>query len=252
MLAVCRGFNMIEKAMDYVALDLETTGLSPRDDRIIEIGAVKYSGGKKGESFATFVNPGIHIPPRITEITGIDDTMVFSAPVVEEVLKELLDFIGELPVLGHNVSFDYGFICQKALDMKIKYHAQGIDTHKISRKLLTGLESRSLENLCSFYNIVEEPRHRAFSDAAAAARLYDCLYDEAVGRTEEDFEGLFLPADMAYTAKKDTPITPKQINFLRSLMRQHGVELEVELESLTKSQASREIDKILSTYGRTF
>ena len=243
---------MIEKAMNYVALDLETTGLSPRDDMIIEIGAVKYLGGKKADSFAAFVNPGRHIPQKITEITGIDDSMVLSAPAVEKVLGELLDFIGELPVLGHNVSFDYSFICQKALDMKIKYHAKGIDTHKISRKLLTGLDSRSLESLCSFYNIVEEPRHRAFSDAAAAAKLYDCLYDEAVGRAEENFVGLFLPEDMTYTAKKDTPITPKQINFLRSLIRQHGVVLDRELESLTKSQASREIDKILSTYGRTF
>ena len=242
---------MIKKAMDYVALDLETTGLSPRDDRIIEIGAVKYLGGEKGESFATFVNPGIHIPPRITEITGIDDTMVLAAPAVEEVLGELLDFIGELPVLGHNVAFDYGFICQKALDMKIRYHAIGIDTHKISRKLLSGLESRSLESLCGFYGIVEEPRHRAFSDAAAAARLYDCLYEEAENRDGEDFGEIFLPEEMSYTAKKDTPITPKQINFLRSLMRQHDVVLDREIESLTKSQASREIDRILSTYGRT-
>lgn len=243
---------MIKKAMDYVALDLETTGLSPRDDRIIEIGAVKYLGGEKVERFAAFVNPGIHIPTRITEITGIDDNMVLAAPAVEEVLGELLDFIGELPVLGHNVAFDYGFICQKALDMKIKYHAIGIDTHKISRKLLSGLESRSLESLCGFYGIVEEPRHRAFSDAAAAARLYDCLYEEAKSREGEDLGEIFLPEEMAYTAKKDTPITPKQINFLRSLMRQHDVVLDRELESLTKSQASREIDRILSTYGRTF
>lgn len=242
---------MIEKAMDYVALDLETTGLSPRDDMIIEIGAVKYLGGKKSDSFSTFVNPQIHIPQRIVEITGIDDDMVLSAPLLDDVLINLLDFIGSLPVLGHNVVFDYSFICQKALNMKIKYHAQGIDTHKISRKLLMGLESRSLENLCSFYNIVEEPRHRAFSDAAAAARLYDCLYTEAVGRTDEDFGGLFLPEDMTYSAKKDTPITPKQIGFLKSLVRQHQIVLDKEIESLTKSQASREIDRILSTYGRT-
>ena len=243
---------MTDKALDYVALDLETTGLSPRDDRIIEVGAVKYIGGERTDSFACFVNPGIHIPERITEITGIDDEMVKDAEYIDTALVGLLDFLGDMPVLGHNVAFDYGFVCQKALDMKIKYHAAGIDTHRISKILLTGLESRSLENLCGYYNIVEEPRHRAFSDAAAAARLYDCLYDEAVRREEQDYGSLFMPCDIAYTAKKDTPITPKQISFLKSLVRQHGVTLDREIESLTKSQASREIDKILSTYGRSF
>ena len=167
-------------------------------------------------------------------------------------MKELLDFIGEMPVLGHNVAFDYGFVCQKALNLKMKYQAMCIDTHKISRKLLSGLESRSLENLCNFYGIVEEPRHRAFSDAAAAARLYDCMYEEALSRDNEDYGALFLPENIAYTAKKDSPATSRQISFLKSLIRQHGVVLDKELESLTKSQASREIDKILSTYGRDF
>lgn len=243
---------MIEKVMDYVALDLETTGLSPCEDKIIEIGAVRFAGGKRVDELSCFVNPQIHIPTRITEITGIDDSMVEGAPHIEEALLELLDFLGELPILGHNIAFDYGFVCQKALDMKLRYHAMGIDTHRISRYVLAGAESRSLESLCSFYNIVEEPRHRAFSDAAAAARLYECLYEEAQGRADTDFGRLFLPVDIAYTAKKASPITPKQLSFLKSLVRQHGVELGRDIESLTKSQASREIDRILSVYGRSF
>ena len=243
---------MIDKALDYVALDLETTGLNPRDDRIIEIGAVKYIGGERTDNFACFVNPGIPIPERITGITGIDDSMVYDAEYIDTALVRLLEFLGDMPVLGHNIAFDYGFVCQKALDMKIKYHASGIDTHRISKMLLTALPSRSLENLCGYYNIVEEPRHRAFSDAAAAARLYDCLYAEAMKDNEKDYGNLFMPVDIAYTAKKDTPITPKQIAFLRSLIRQHGITPDKEIESLTKSQASREIDRILSTYGRSF
>lgn len=244
------GIYMIEKASAYVALDLETTGLNPRYDRIIEIGAVKYSGGRRTEDFSCFVNPQIPIPVRITEITGIDDAMVRDAPVIEEALMNLLEFIRDLPVLGHNITFDYGFICQKAINMKIKYRAQGIDTHRISRSVLPQLESRSLENLCSYYSIVEEPRHRAFSDAAAAARLYDCLYEEAVVRNMEDSPRLFMPADITYTIKKDTPATAKQISFLNSLLRRYGLQLDKEIDTLSKSQASREIDRILSTYGR--
>lgn len=243
---------MIEKTLDYVALDLETTGLSPRDDRIIEIGAVKYIGGRRTENFSCFVNPRIPIPLRITEITGIDDNMVKDAPVIEGVLGKLLDFIGELPLLGHNITFDYGFICQKALDMKIKYRTKGIDTHRISRSILPQLESRSLESLCGYYSIVEEPRHRAFSDAAAAARLYDRLYEEAVARNMEDSPGLFMASDIAYTVRKDTPATAKQISFLNSLLRRYGIQLDKEIGTLSKSQASREIDRILSTYGRQF
>ena len=235
---------------DYVALDLETTGLSPRDDRIIEIGAVRYIGGRRTEDFSCFVNPQIPIPARITEITGIDDAMVKDAPVIEDVLGKLLDFIGELPVLGHNIAFDYGFICQKALIMKIKYNAKGIDTHRISRSVLPQLESRSLENLCGYYHIVEEPRHRALSDAAAAARLYNCLYEEAEAKDIEESSSLFMPADIAYTVKKDTPATAKQIAFLSSLIRRYRISFDKEIETLTKSQASKEIDKILSTYGR--
>ena len=100
---------MTDKVLDYVALDLETTGLSPRDDRIIEIGAVKYIGGVRTDSFACFVNPDIHIPERITEITGIDDSMVSHAEYIDTALAGLLDFLGDMPVLGHNVAFDYGF-----------------------------------------------------------------------------------------------------------------------------------------------
>lgn len=241
---------MIEKALDYVALDLETTGLSPRDDRIIEIGAVKYCAGRRTEVFSCFVNPKIPIPERITEITGIDDDMVREALPIEEVLGSLLEFIGELPVLGHNIAFDYGFICQKAFDMKIRYRAQGIDTHRISRSILPQLESRSLERLCDYYSIVEEPRHRAFSDAAAAARLYDLLYDEAAARNVEYSKGLFMPTDIAFMVRKDTPATAKQIAFLKSLLQRYGLKLDREIGTLSKSQASKEIDRILSTYGR--
>ena len=241
---------MIDKAEDFVAFDLETTGLSPRDDRIIEIGAVKYLGGRKRDTFSCFINPKIRIPARITEITGIDDDMVKEAPTIEEIIPGLLEFIGELPLMGHNIAFDYGFVCQKAANMKIKYRTQGIDTHRISRSILPQLESRSLESLCSYYSIVEEPRHRAFSDAVAAARLYERLYNEATARGAEAVGGLFIPMDIAYTVKKDSPATAKQISFLSSLIRRYGICLDNDIKDLSKSQASREIDRILSVYGR--
>lgn len=253
---------MIRKALDFVALDLETTGLDPANDCIIEIGAVKYIEGKRDGSFSAFVNPKTAIPARITAITGIDDSMVAGAPPVEEALAQLFEFVGKMPLLGHNILFDYSFLRHKAADIRMNYTADGIDTHRIAKKLLPQLESRSLECLCGYYHIEEEPRHRAFSDAAAAARLYDCLFEEAGrrlyggGSTEQeaavqDCDKLFGAQPLIYTVKKDSPITQKQAAFLKKLIGQHHINYEKEIESLTKSQASKEIDRILFVYGRS-
>lgn len=233
---------------DYVALDLETTGLRAKDDRIIEIGAIKYIEGKKTATFATFINPQMDIPQRITEITGIDNSMVEGAPIIGEVIHKLIEFIGELPLLGHNIMFDYGFIKQKAMLSRIEINMEGIDTLKIAKLVLPGLPSKSLENLCLHYGIVEEPRHRAFSDAAATARLYECLCREKI--EDEVNEKIFLPAPLVYQVKKDCPLTKKQEEFLGKLIKQHNIKFDKEIGSLTKSQASREIDLILSSYGR--
>lgn len=184
--------SSLTRAYSFVALDLETTGLDPRQNRIIEVGAVKYIDGKRTEDFASFVDPELLIPARITQITGIDDRMVEGAPKIGEVLPRLFGFIGNLPILGHNITFDYGFLCQNAANMKLTFGARGIDTHRIAKALLPDLPSRSLESLCGCYHIVEEPRHRAFSDAAAAARLYECLWGGAVG-TGKDRGEAFSP-----------------------------------------------------------
>ena len=90
---------------DYVCLDLETSGLYPRLDKIIEIGAVKVLGGVAAERFQTFVNPGRKLSGHTSEITGITDRDLESAPYIEEALPEFLAFAGELPLLGHSVLF---------------------------------------------------------------------------------------------------------------------------------------------------
>ncbi len=239
---------------DFVALDLETTGLDPKNDRIIEIGAVKFVAGERISHYESFVNPRMLIPERITGITGIDDSMVEGAPFIEEVLPGLLEFIGELPILGHNILFDYSFIKRNAVNMKTNFMVKGMDTHKISKKLLSELPSRSLEKLCIHYGIEEEPRHRAFSDAAAAARLYFCLYEEALlhDMEPEERQKMFAPKELIYQVKKEGPVTKKQVEFLKKLIKLHNIDYDKEIESLTKNQASREIDIILSTYGRLF
>jgi len=94
------------KIQDFVVLDLETTGLSVKEDQILEIGAVKVQGGEVTASYETFVNPGRKVPERITELTGIRDEMIANAPDVETAVRGFLDFCGGLPLLGHNILFD--------------------------------------------------------------------------------------------------------------------------------------------------
>lgn len=93
----------------YVSIDLETTGLNPKRDRIIEIGAIRVEQGQIAEEFSTFVDPGRKLEERITELTGIRDEDLADAPQLDEVFPKLLKFMGELPLLGHSILFDYSF-----------------------------------------------------------------------------------------------------------------------------------------------
>ena len=103
----------------YVSIDLETTGLNPKRDRIIEIGAIRVEQGQIVEEFSTFVDPGRKLEERITELTGIRDEDLADAPQLDEVFPKLLEFMGELPLLGHSVLFDFSFL-KKAVRHKAK------------------------------------------------------------------------------------------------------------------------------------
>ena len=137
------------KIQDFVVLDLETTGLSVKEDQILEIGAVKVQGGEVTASYETFVNPGRKVPERITELTGIRDEMIANAPDVETAVRGFLDFCGGLPLLGHNILFDYSFIKQAAINARLDFEKEAWDTLKIARKALPDLESRSTLRLLS-------------------------------------------------------------------------------------------------------
>src|SRR5512146_2425053 len=94
----------------YIALDLETTGLSPERDAIIEVGAVKFRDGEPTDRFGTLVNPGRPIPYEVQQLTGICDADVVGKPRFMDIAGQLMRFVGPLPVVGHNVSFDLGFL----------------------------------------------------------------------------------------------------------------------------------------------
>lgn len=230
----------------YVSIDLETTGLHPRLDKIIEIGAVKVEQGLETDSFHTYVNPGRQLNEQISALTGIRDGQLAKAPDMDQVLPELLLFLEDLPLVGHRILFDYSFLKKAAVDRRIPFEKEGADTLKIARKYLGELEHRNLGYLCGYYNIpiIE---HRALEDARATYLIYQKMWEE-FGSGEE---GLFKPSPLRFRVKRDTPATIPQKEQLYRLIGQHNIITDYDVEKLTRSEASRYTDKILAEYGRS-
>ena len=163
---------------EWVAFDLETTGLDPRADAIIEIGAVKYRGSEAIGRFETLVNPRRAIPDQVTVITSITNEMVAGQPSLEEVLPAFLDFVGNLPVVAHNAWFDVNFMRQQDA---LKTNGV-VDTLDLSSVLLPRAARYSLTNLVLELglepeDINDKKSHRAQYDAEQAARLYLKLWE---------------------------------------------------------------------------
>lgn len=230
----------------YVCFDLETTGLSPEKDEIIEIGAVKVVEGKVIDRFSRFVKPDNLISPLVTSLTGISNDMVADAGPTDRTIYDFLYFCEEYPVVGHNLMFDYRFTYRYAKKYYMDFKKEGLDTLKIARKVLPELPSRSLESLCDHYGIVNVSAHRAYHDALATAKLYQTL-KYYFGASEEK---LFNAEPLVWKQKKVQSATNRQKEYLKELAKYHRIEVNSDLESLTRSEASRLIDKILFQYGR--
>lgn len=223
----------------YVVFDLETTGLSEVNDNIIEIGALKVEDGKVTDRFMEFLKPEQAITPMITGITGITNEMVADAKPTEEIIDRFVKFCGDDVLLGHNVMFDYKFMKRYAQKYGHPFEKRGIDTLKIARKMLVNLESKSLESLCKYYHIENKAAHRAYHDALATAKLYHYL-----GHYFEEAEPkLFIPQPLYYKPKKEQLITIPQKNYIRRLSEWCGFEIPVNLDSMSRSDASRLIEK---------
>lgn len=229
----------------YVALDLETTGLNPCSDRIIEIGAAKVIDGKVVDTISQLIDPRTAVSPRVIELTGIDPSMLKGMPIIDEVIRYVIEFSDNMPILGHNIIFDYSFLKKAAVNNRLDFQRDGIDTLKMSRRILPELEHRGLEYLCNYFSIRPENSHRALDDAISAMNLYNKLYELSPGD-----RGFTEAVELNYTVKRDTPITPAQKSYLSKLINCHSISFVTEIDSLTKSEASRIIDNIISSYGR--
>ncbi len=165
----------------FCVLDLETTGGSPADCSITEIGAVKYLGGEELGTFQTLVNPGSPIPPYITILTGITQSMVIEAPRIEEALPAFLEFIGDAVIVGHNVRFDLSFL--NADSMRLGYGRlpnRSVDTYALARRLIRNeIRNLKLQTLAAYFRSPTVPTHRALQDAKATAWVLHSLLERA-------------------------------------------------------------------------
>ena len=156
-----------------VALDLETTGLNAERDAIIEIGCVKLEDGRITDEWSTLVNPGRPIPLGITQLTGISSADVAQAPPLALVGPPLLRFVGNLPIVGHNIGFDLGFLAQFDLFRQ----NLAIDTFDLATVLLPRQERYNLTTLAARFNITLADAHRALDDARASLHLFLALIE---------------------------------------------------------------------------
>jgi DNA polymerase III epsilon subunit family exonuclease len=165
--------NFLEQV--YVALDLETTGLDPARDTIIEVGAVKFQGNEVIDTFQTFVNPGRPIPEFIQRLTGIAPHQVRRAPFFSSVAGELEAFLGASPIVGHNISFDLRFLDSHGLRLVNPSY----DTWDLASILLPKTPEYSLAYLSNLLGVKHVNRHRAMGDAQATRGVFLSLLNKA-------------------------------------------------------------------------
>jgi len=166
------------KDVTFVAFDCETTGLVAPQDRIVELGAVKFRGGRVLAEFGELVNPGRDIPAAATDVSGINNEMVQGKPSIAEVLPRFLAFIDSAVLLAHNADFDMGFL--RAAAHAVGLDSPGnliIDTIKLAKKAYPGLPSYSLQPLVEKLRLPANTAHRALDDAIQCMKVFQICAD---------------------------------------------------------------------------
>ncbi|MEG0806523.1 MAG: 3'-5' exonuclease [Lachnospiraceae bacterium] len=231
---------------NYIVVDMEMTGLNPKTDRILEIGAVKIKNHEIVETFSQLVNPHRELEQLITELTGITTDMSKEGIEDTEAVEEFLEFGEDFPLVGHNIISDYSFLQQCLVNQGKSVQKYGVDTLKLARRFLPGGYKKNLESLCNYAGIAQTQEHRAFADAVSTYRLLEWLLLEY----QQEEEEAFLPYPLVYKVKRQGPITQRQKKNLIQLLNYHRIDIGMQIESLTRNEASRITDTIIFEYGR--
>jgi DNA polymerase-3 subunit epsilon len=159
--------------MKFIAFDLETTGIKPKEDRIVEIGAVLFDGSLAVKGYGTLVNPGVPIPPDASAVNGISDEMVRDKPCIADVLGDFAGFCGDLPLVAHNAPFDFKFLLE-GIQLHRAAAPKGVvlDTLPLARNFFPGLPNYRLGTLVRHFGFPSGTFHRAEEDSAYCGLLF--------------------------------------------------------------------------------
>ena len=171
-----KGKNLMSFVDDYVLVDIETTGLSPIQDDIIEIGAIKVKNNKMVEQYSQLININRNVSPFITNLTGITNEMLREGKLPITVLEEFISFVSDEVIIGHNVNFDLGFLCNKCRKyLNYNLNNDYIDTLYLARRLVPNSVNYKLGTLAKLFNISYEGAHRGLKDVEITYEVYNKL-----------------------------------------------------------------------------
>jgi DNA polymerase-3 subunit epsilon len=205
--------------MEFAIIDVETTGSSTIDDRIIEIAIIIHNGYEIKERWTSLINPQRNIPYFITQLTGITNEIVASAPLFIDVIPQILKFTENKIFVAHNVHFDYNFIKAEFQRCGFTFQCDKLCTVRLSRKIIPGLSSYSLDVLCNQLKIKVKDRHRALGDAEATAKLLSYLVSQDRQNIINDSLAEFiktsnLPPNLSLAVYRNLPEEPGVYYFL--------------------------------------
>ena len=171
-----KGSSLVALPLDYVALDIETTGLSPTFDEIIELSAVRVRGGKPVAEYTRLVKPSAPLDPYVSELTGITDEMLESAAPIAAELPAFFDFVAADVIVGHSVAYDVNFLYDSADRCGLSVPTNDyVDTLRLSRRLYADLPDHKLATVAQYLGVNQLPEHRGLADALAAAQCLEAM-----------------------------------------------------------------------------
>ncbi len=224
---------------DYIAIDLETTGIRLSKDKIIEVGLLKVKDSHIIDTFSCVINPDMQVDNKILELTKISENELENAKRIHEVINHIVDFCEDYVLLGHNTIFDYSFVKKEANRAGLEFEKRGIDTYKLCKKVLPENVRKNLTDACGYFGIERKNSHRAFSDAYYT----HVLFQEII----KNFKTLEIsPEAMKVKIKKFVPIRKRTKEDLQKLLNCHRIVCKVNVDLLSESEAKRMMDKIKS------
>ena len=224
---------------DYIAIDLETTGIRLSKDKIIEVGLLKVKDSHIIDTFSCVINPDMQVDDKILELTKISENELENAKRIYEVINHIVDFCEDYVLLGHNTIFDYSFVKKEANRAGLEFEKRGIDTYKLCKKVLPDNVRKNLTDACGYFGIERKNSHRAFSDAYYTHVLFQEIM--------KNFKTLEISSEaMKVKIKKFVPIRKRTKEDLQKLLNCHRIGCKVNIDLLSESEAKRMMDKIKS------